>query len=112
PGVGTYRPAYRPSKTGRMFEIGGGAQCFSRDFKRAAYHLPNVFNYDLRSSQLMGLLEVWAHYSDIERDVLLIEYVSNKQSKFRYAAQAGMDVDLWKQCLLSLFFGASLYKNM
>jgi hypothetical protein len=40
----------------------------------------------------------------------LQEYVDNKQSKFLYAQHAGMDVDLWKQCLLSLFFGASTEK--
>jgi hypothetical protein len=110
-GLGTYTPAYQPSKTGRMFEIGGGCQALSRAFKQAAYDLPGLHNYDIRSSQVTALLEIGGTYGlDTQRTRTLQEYVDNKQSKFLYAQHAGMDVDLWKQCLLSLFFGASTEK--
>jgi hypothetical protein len=110
-GIGTYVPAYQPSKTGRMFEIGGGCQALSRAFKQAAYDLPGLHNYDIRSSQVTALLEIGGKYGlDTHSTETLREYVDNKQAKFQYAAQAGMDVDLWKQCLLSLFFGASTEK--
>jgi hypothetical protein len=56
-------------------------------------------------------LEIGETYGlDSQRTRTLQEYVDNKQSKHLYAQQAGMDVDLWKQCLLSLFFGASTEK--
>jgi hypothetical protein len=110
-GIGIYVPAYQPSKTGRMFEIGGGCQALSRAFKHAAYDLPGLHNYDIRSSQVTALLEIGEKYGlDSQRTRTLQEYIDNKQSKFLYAARAGMDVDLWKQCLLSLFFGASTEK--
>jgi hypothetical protein len=35
-----------------------------------------------------------------------------EQLKYVYADKAGMDVALWKQCLLSLFFGASTEKTI
>jgi hypothetical protein len=110
-GIGTYTPAYQPSKTGRMFEIGGGCQALSRAFKKSAYDLPGLHNYDIRSSQVTALLEIGGKYGlDTLSTETLREYVDNKQSKFLYAQHAGMDVDLWKQCLLSLFFGASTEK--
>jgi hypothetical protein len=111
-GIGTYVPAYKPSTTGRMFEIGGGCQALSRKFKKAAYDLPGLMNYDIRSSQVTALLELGGKYGlDPRAKETLTEYIGNKDSKKEYAQQVGMDEDLWKQCLLSLFFGASTEKT-
>src|SRR5262249_47422447 len=71
-----------------------------------------LHNYDIRSSQVTALLEIGGKYGlDTQSTRTLQEYVDNKEAKSQYAAQAGMDVDLWKQCLLSLFFGASTEKT-
>jgi len=95
-----------------MFEIGSGCQALSREFKKAAYDLPNLHNYDIRSSQVTALLEIGGKYGlDTQSTRTLQEYVNDKESKAQYAQRAGMEVDLWKQCLLSLFFGASTEKT-
>jgi hypothetical protein len=110
-GIGTYVPAYQPSKTGQMFEIGGGCQALSRAFKQAAYDLPGLHNYEIRSSQVTALMEIGGTYGlDTQSTRTLQEYIDSKHAKFLYAQQAGMDVDLWKQYLLSLFVGASTEK--
>ncbi len=78
-GIGTYTPAYKPSKTGRMFEIGGGSQSFSKEFKRAAYDLPGVYNYDIRSSQVTALLEIGGKYGlDADSVQTLQAYIEDK----------------------------------
>jgi hypothetical protein len=53
-----YVPSYCPQSSGRISENGGGLQSCSRLMKQAAFDgIPNVHNYDLRSSQGYVLLQ-------------------------------------------------------
>ena len=109
-GVGQYVPAYKFSRTGRMFEVGGGMQGVSSRWKKAAYDLPNVRNYDLKSSQIVALLELGRNYLPPESIDTLEAYIdSNKQV---YADTAGIPTELWKAGLMALFFGSNLAPNL
>lgn len=109
-GTATYVPYYVESTTGRLYEKGGGMQMVSREMKHAAYScLSNVYNYDLRSSQLSILLELSQRYGGFSKEsfLCLSSYVCDKNAKYKYAQQVGISVDLWKKSLLALLFGSS-----
>lgn len=115
-GIATYSPAYKGSNTGRMYEIGGGMQNMSKEIKAAAYgrflNTGEMFNYDLRSSQVAILLQLGLQWGLSESSCYTLQkYIDDKQSKYKYAKKAGMPVDLWKDCFLSLLFGASLHNK-
>jgi hypothetical protein len=105
----TYTPAYKGCSTGRMYEI-GGIQGMSRDFKKAAWESTGAINYDIRSCQIASLLE-FDGLKDSTRETLE-GYVENPNAKYEYAGRVGIDVDLWKQSLLSLFNGAGIDKSI
>ena len=107
----SYIAAYRGSFAGRLYEIGGGMQSIPREFKRAAYFgINNLANYDLRAAHI----SIIAQYCREAGHPLPIleEYVKNSKAKKDWAKKAGLDdrVDLWKECLISLIYGAALGK--
>ncbi|QSV70073.1 MAG: hypothetical protein HEQ20_03965 [Aphanizomenon flos-aquae KM1D3_PB] len=102
-----FRPAYKVQTSGRVSPFSGGLQSCSRRAKAAAYKdIENLRNYDLKSSQIAGLIQ------EFELENLdtswLIAYRNNPNAKKEYAAKVGISVDCWKTCLCSLLFGASL----
>jgi hypothetical protein len=105
----TYTPAYKGCSTGRMYEM-GGIQGMSRDFKKAAWESTEAINYDIRSCQIASLLE-FDGLKDSTRETLE-GYVGNPNAKEEYAGRVGIDVDLWKQSLLSLFNGAGIWESI
>lgn len=112
-GIATYTPAYKGSSSGRMFEIGGCMQNMSKEVKAAAYGKflakGEMFNYDLRSSQVAILLQLGIKMGLSEESCYPLQrYIDNKQAKKEYAEKAGMPVNLWKRCFLAMLFGASV----
>jgi hypothetical protein len=105
-----YRPAYKGSRFGRLFERGGAMQAMPKELKHVAYdYMGDVYNYDLRSCHLA----VIAMLCREEGQPLLVleEYIHNKDAKNQYAERAKMDVRLWKACIIGLFYGAVLSKS-
>jgi hypothetical protein len=101
-----YVPAYKGSKYGRLYEIGGGMQAMPRYFKRTAYlDIKNLANYDIRSCHLSIIAQLCRQEG--KPQTLLEEYISDPKSKNYWAQKAGVVVDLWKECLIALMYGAS-----
>jgi hypothetical protein len=104
------KPFYRLSYTGRVFEIGSGLQGISRDLKREAYRgIDNLYNYDLRSSIPAAMITIMQQ-NNLDSGVLA-DYVHNSMAKTKYAEASGISVPLWKQCFMSIYFGATLTKR-
>jgi hypothetical protein len=112
-GILEYKQNYKPGATGRIFEV-GGFQSISRDVKKAAMKdIQDVYNYDIRSSQIAALCQV-VQTVGIDPQIL-VNYLDNPASKIDYAIKCGFvdekgtpqDV-VWKKCLMSLVFGGSM----
>lgn len=101
----SYDPSYSAQVSGRISHRGGGLQTCSREMKAVAYQsIENVFNYDLKASQVNGLL---LQFKQFEIDSKwLEEYLENEAAKTKYAARVGVSEDTWKSCLYSTFMGA------
>src|SRR5262249_14779181 len=101
-----YQVAYKGSTTGRMYEYDGGIQNLPKVFKARAYHDIWVSNYDVRSCHIAIIAQLCReegmvlHWTEA--------YVADKNSKYEYAKIAKIPVDIWKACLLGLYFGAVL----
>jgi hypothetical protein len=105
--IWVYKPAYKVQTAGRVSPILGGLQSCTRRAKAAAYSgIENLRNYDLKSSQVAGLIQEF-ELAGLDAQ-WLINYKNNPNAKKEYAAQIGISVDCWKTCLCSLLFGASL----
>jgi hypothetical protein len=105
-----YRPAYKGSRFGRLFEIGGAMQAMPKELKHVAYdYMGDVYNYDLRSCHLAIIAQLCREEG--EPLTVLEEYIHNKDAKNHYANLANMDVRLWKACIIGLFYGAVLSKS-
>jgi hypothetical protein len=110
-----YVVAYKGSKTGRLFERGGGMQSMPKALKKLAYgnwdawevYLPQ--NYDIRSCHLAIIAQLCREEG--QPLPMLEAYVAEKDAKYDYAARAQMDVQVWKAALVSLFYGAVLGKT-
>ena len=97
-----YEPRYRGQKTGRRSEIGGGFQSCSREMKHEAfYFLPNIRNYDLKSSQMYGLK--YAFMSARFDTSIVDKYLAI--DKAVWASQIGIDKDTWKGLMYGAYFG-------
>lgn len=108
-GLVEYYPSYKTQMSGRISEEGGGLQSCSREMKEAAFSdIPNLYNYDLKSSQVWGLIQ-WFEIANIDCS-WLTEYLS--KDKKEYANQVGISVDRWKQCFMALVFAAELRKKV
>jgi hypothetical protein len=101
--------AYKGSTTGRMYEYGGAIQTLPKAFKARAYDDVFVTNYDVRSCHIAIIGQLCR-----EEGVILPwteEYVNNKQAKHEFAKCAKIPVDIWKACLIGLYYGAVLGNN-
>lgn len=108
-GLVEYYPSYKTQMSGRISEEGGGLQSCSREMKEVAFSkIPNLKNYDLKSSQVWGLIQ-WFEIANIESS-WLTQYLS--KDKKEYANQVGISVDRWKQCFMALVFAAELRKKV
>lgn len=104
-GLMEYYPSYEMQYSGRITEMGGGLQSASRELKKAAFsNIPNLYNYDLKSSQVYGLIQ-WFEIANLECE-WLVEYL--KRNKKEYADYVEVSVDCWKSLFLSLIMAAHL----
>ena len=105
-----YEPAYRPAKSGRAQQIGGGFQSASVEVKAAAVEgLDNFYNYDLEASQPNALrlqFQIAGRNTD-----WLNHYLSIPNYKEVYAAKAELSKETWKTCVIALIMGATMPKE-
>lgn len=101
PGFIKFTPAYTVSSTGRIHTP---MQNASKEMKRKAFNnVPNLRNYDLRSSQVIGLIQ---QFKQASLDTSWLEnYKDNPQAKYDYADYVGIPVGIWKQCICALLMG-------
>ena len=105
PGIYVYKPAYKVQPAGRVSQMKGGLQSASRRAKAAAYRgIKNLKNYDLKASQINGLIQQF-ELANLDT-TWLVQYRDNPNAKKEYAAKVGISVDCWKTCLCALLFGA------
>ncbi|AVH67049.1 hypothetical protein [Nostoc sp. 'Peltigera membranacea cyanobiont' N6] len=110
-GLAEYRPAFEKQMSGRLTELLGCLQTGTKEMKQAAFEgVEGVRNYDLKSSQVNGLIQ-WFELANIPSidTTWLKKYL--KCDKREYADQVGVEVGVWKSCFLALIMGASLVKN-
>lgn len=104
-GLVEYYPSYEMQYSGRITEMGGGLQSASRELKKAAFSdVPNLYNYDLKSSQVYGLIQ-WFEVANLDCKWLL-DYL--QRNKKEYADYVEVSVDCWKSLFLSLIMAAHL----
>jgi hypothetical protein len=102
-----YPAVYDLAMSGRLIHRRIGLQSVSRGLQEAAFSgIENLWNYDLVSSQLNGLLLEFS-IAGLSTD-WLTTYLNNPNAKRDYANRAGLPVDIWKESLLALCFGANL----
>ena len=96
---------YRIQKSGRLSEASGGFQSASRVMKHMSIiNIPNLYNYDIKSSQAFILLQEMEKYG-IKCDWLW-NYLDTKDAKNFYAKKTGLPVDIWKKCFYAVIMGA------
>ncbi len=107
PGFYSFTPAYNISVSGRIHTL---MQNASRTMKDAAFkNVKNLRNYDLRSSQAIGLIQ---QFERAGLDTTWLEnYKNERQAKHCYATEIGINVDTWKKCLCALLMGGYLPKK-
>lgn len=99
------KASYRSQKSGRLSEIGGGFQSASRAMKYVSIrNIPELYNYDIKSSQAFILLQEMKKYGI--KCSWLREYLDTEEAKNIYAKKIGVPVDIWKQCFYALIMGA------
>lgn len=105
-GIYLYQPEYAIQKAGRLTELGIGFQSCSREMKKASTQgIDDIYNYDLKDSQLNGLrtqMKLFGLKSD-----WLEKYVSDRKYRSIYASKIGVSEDVWKKCLLMVVMGSS-----
>jgi hypothetical protein len=92
-----------------MYEYGGAIQTLPKAFKARAYDDVFVTNYDVRSCHIAIIGQLCR-----EEGVILPwteEYVNDKHAKTEHAKFAKIPVDIWKACLIGLYYGAVLGNN-
>lgn len=101
-GLAEYEPSYKMQSTGRITEQGVGLQNCTREMKDKAFKgIPGLINYDLKSSQVWGLIQ-WFEEAGLETS-WLIEYLG--RDKQEYADAVGISKDCWKKCFMALIMG-------
>jgi len=105
PALLEYQVAYKVQVSGRLTEITGGFQGASQCFKELFLSdVPDIYNYDIKSSQAQLLL-----YEFEENGIKcrwFADYLSSKKDKEDHAKKMCVDVETWKKCLYSLIMGA------
>lgn len=103
-----YPLAYTVQKTGRLSQVGGGAQACSRRMKAALYEsldgVKQCFNYDLKSSQAFILR---ALLGEAGLDTSWIDTYLKADRK-AVAQSAGLTEEVWKEALNAVVMGADL----
>lgn len=121
-GFCSYFPSYSILSTGRIQEHGVGVQGCCRQLKKAAFsNMPNIYNYDLRSSQAWALMRIvgainqrvawqFKRNSQVVRkefDVWwLRQYLNFPSCTDRFSDQCGVGRDVWKRCFYAIIMGA------
>lgn len=111
-----YSPCHRVQMSGRVSHLQGGIQSASREMKAAAFEeVDQVKNYDLKSSQIVGLIQQFEfanQYGGLQLSTKWLEdYRDDSEAKVRYAAMIGITEDCWKKCLCALMCYAWLPSN-
>ncbi|MBN3882561.1 MAG: hypothetical protein HWQ44_06090 [Nostoc sp. JL34] len=107
-GLITYNVVFKdPQNSGRLTEKGGMQAC-PREMKKVGFsNIPNIRNYDLKSSQVYGLIQ-WFKYAGISTN-WLDRYL--RQDKQVYADRVGISKDRWKECFMALVMAARITKQ-
>jgi hypothetical protein len=109
-GFHLYSAAHRVQKAGRFSEIGGGLQSASKEMKLAStLGVTNLYNYDLVSSQVNGLIQEFARHGLVTD--WLENYRDDPNAKVKFAKLIGVDVATWKICLLATIMGSTISRN-
>lgn len=111
-GLYEFVPAFSASDGGRFFQIGGGIQGASGEMKAAAYSgVPEVHNYDIKSSQMYCLRSQFeqANLAGAGLDDSWVRhYIQTPEAKHVYAERVGVPAEVWKDCLYALVMGAGV----
>ncbi len=104
--IGYSSAHYKLQKTGRITEIGGGFQNADKYLKHILIKDLNLYNYDLKNSQALFLLEeLW--YSEI-KCLWLKKYLADpKKMKNKLAEKIGIPVSVFKNCFYAMIMGAN-----
>jgi hypothetical protein len=103
--ISEYTPRFITQMSGRVSEVGGGFQSCSRAMKHAAFsNISNVYNYDLKSSQILGLLQMFEEAGVDTNSLLKILEINKKE----IAATLGLTVEGFKATQISVILGALL----
>jgi len=100
-----YHSDYATQMSGRVSELGGGFQSCSRLMKHAAFFgIENINNYDLKSSQILGVMQLF------EEAGISTEAIGNilQIDKAKTAAQLSLTLDSFKKVLIEIILGADL----
>ena len=101
----TYSPNHATQMSGRISELGSGLQSCSRAMKHAAFSgIPNVHNYDLKSSQVLGLKQQFEE-AGISTEAVTEVLRINKAVK---AAELGLTTEAFKKIVIEVIMGAAL----
>ncbi|MBO1065149.1 MULTISPECIES: hypothetical protein [Nostocales] len=106
-----------PQMSGRITEAGVGMQNCSRAMKQAGFSgIPNLKNYDLKSSQVWGLIQWFEDANDDAqwKDKIDTTWLTNylDQDKQVFADMVGVSKDRWKECFLALVMGAFMIEKV
>lgn len=103
----TYKPLYRPLKTGRLQELDRGFQQASRFLKYLLTKGLDIHNYDLESSQ-QRIYRLFFDYCGLDCSWLDNYLTVGKET---LAKDIKLPLDSFKKCIISLFTGAVLSRN-
>lgn len=107
-----YKPTYTIVMSGRVVAIGGAFQSCSRAMKHAAYStVPNLWNFDLKSSQVNGwiqFLDAAGMDSSWPREYRDFEQIHGVAAKTYYAQRIGCSEEHFKKLMLGILFGGNM----
>lgn len=106
-----------PQMSGRITEAGVGMQNCSRAMKQAGFSgIPGLKNYDLKSSQVWGLIQQFEDLNDDSQWKTKVDttWLTNylDQDKQVFADKVGVSKDRWKECFLALVMGAFMIEKV
>ncbi|MGB3421317.1 MAG: hypothetical protein WBA52_12945 [Dolichospermum sp.] len=106
-----------PQQSGRVTEAGVGMQNCSRAMKHAGFSdVPGLKNYDLKSSQVWGLIQWFEDANDDAQWKTKIDTTWSTnyldQDKQVFADKVGISKDRWKECFLALVMGAFMKEKV
>jgi hypothetical protein len=104
-----YDTAWKPQMiSGRVSEIGGGLQSASREMKAAAYEDVEVWNYDIKGSQLGDVIKATEMVPSVDTEELKKQYQTADKvdcdPKTENAEALGISRDTYKSLLYATIF--------